>query len=200
MNDGGDLLKKNKKDILKNNMANKIVPISPAQVSIAGVKILERKIFYDERGFLIETFSRSKEEDKSVYSYVSFTRPGFARDVDKFHFHRLQKDRFTVVFGKMWILLYDARESSPTLGKLEVVEMSGGDPMITQKEEFPVYTLTIPEGVYHGIKNPGPGLAALINHPTAEYNPADEGRILFSQVPIPRLKGEYFSWDKVFLK
>jgi len=180
-------------------MANKIVPISPAQVSIAGVKILERKIFYDERGFLIETFSRSKE-DFSVYSYISFTRPGFARDVDKFHFHHFQKDRFTVVFGKMWILLYDAREKSPTFSKLEVVEMSGGDPKITQKSEFPVYTLTIPEEVYHGIKNPGPLIAALINHPTAEYNPADEGRILFSEVPIPNLKGEYFSWDKVYLK
>jgi dTDP-4-dehydrorhamnose 3,5-epimerase len=199
MNGGGDLLKKGKKDILKNNMANKIFTISPKEVSITGVKILERKIFYDERGFLIETFSRSKE-DESVYSYISFTRPGFARDVDKFHFHHFQKDRFTVVFGKMWVLLYDAREKSPTFGKLEVVEMSGGDPRINQKEEFSVYTLTIPEGVYHGIKNPGQDLAALINHPTAEYNPADEGRILFSEVPIPSLNGECFSWDNVFAK
>jgi len=181
-------------------MANKVIPVPATKVSIAGVKILERKIFYDERGFLIETFSRSKEEDFSVYSYISFTRPGFARDIDKFHFHRFQKDRFTVVFGKMWVLLYDAREDSATFGKLEVIKMSGGDPKITKKEEFLVYTLTIPEGVYHGIKNPGAGLAGLINHPTAEYNPADEGRILFSEVPIPSLKGEYFSWDKVFPK
>jgi dTDP-4-dehydrorhamnose 3,5-epimerase len=181
-------------------MANKIIPISPTEVSVAGVKILERKIFYDERGFLIETFSRGKEEDFSVYSYISFTRPGFARDIDKFHFHRFQKDRFTVVFGKMWILLYDAREDSATFGKLEVVEMNGGEPKITNKEEIPVYTLTIPEGVYHGIKNPGLALSALINHPTAEYNPADEGRILFSEVPIPSFKGECFSWDKVFSK
>jgi len=178
-------------------MANKIIPIFPSEVSIKGVLVLERKIFYDQRGFLIETFSQTKEKDKSVYSYTSFTRPGFARDEDRFHFHRFQKDRFTVVLGRMWILLYDAREESPTFGRLEVVEAVGGDPKISNKTEFPIYTITIPEGVYHGIRNPGPNLAALVNHPTAEYNPDDEGRVLFSEMPIPSLRGEYFSWEKV---
>lgn len=174
-----------------------IIPISLKEVSLAGISILERSIFYDQRGFLIETFAQTKEKDQSVYSYTSFTHPGFARDLDKFHFHLKQKDRFTVVLGKMWILLYDARKESPTFGRLEVVEAIGGNPEIKEKSTLKVYTITIPEGVYHGIMNPGPNWAMLVNHPTAEYNPEDEGRISFSEIAIPSLGNENFSWEKV---
>ncbi|HUV71548.1 MAG TPA: dTDP-4-dehydrorhamnose 3,5-epimerase family protein [Clostridia bacterium] len=179
-------------------MSNKtIVPISPSAISISDVNALERNIFYDQRGFLIETFAQAKEKTSSVYSYNSLTHPGFARDIDRFHFHSKQKDRFTIVLGKMWILLYDARQGCSSQGKLEVVEASGGDPEIKEKKTFPVFTITIPEGVYHGIMNPGPSWAMLVNHPTSEYNPEDEGRILFSRVPIPSLGGKNFSWEKV---
>lgn len=174
-----------------------IIPIFPKETKIEGVVVRERSIFYDDRGFLIETFSATKENGKGVYSYFSLTQPGFARDKDKFHFHKHQKDRFTIVFGKMWILLYDARKESSSFGRLEVLEVEGGNPEIKEKTTFPVYTITIPEGVFHGIKNPGPNLAMLINHPTAEYNSEDEGRILFEKVPIPSLGGNTFNWEKV---
>lgn len=174
-----------------------IIPVSPRKVSISGVGVLERNIFYDPRGFLIETFAQTKEKTPSVYSYNSLTQPGFARDTDQFHFHQHQQDRFTVVLGKMWILLFDAREKSPSSGKLEVVEAKGGDPTVKEKKTLPVFTITIPKGVYHGIMNPGPSWAILVNHPTTEYNPEDEGRILFSEVPIPSLGGKNFSWEKV---
>lgn len=176
---------------------DRIVPISPKAATIDGVEVLERTIFYDQRGFLIETFSKSKEKDPSVYGYCSLTQPGLARDEDRFHFHQLQKDRFTIVFGTMWILLYDARPQSPTFGKLEVVEAKGGDPTIRESTKVPVCTITIPEGVYHGVRNPGPSWAVLINHPTREYSPEDEGRLPFSEVPIQSLDGEVFAWEKV---
>jgi dTDP-4-dehydrorhamnose 3,5-epimerase len=174
-----------------------IIPVSPKEVSIDGVDVLERNIFNDPRGFLIETFAQKKENNQSVYSYNSLTHPGFARDVDQFHFHHRQKDRFTIVLGKMWILLFDARKDSSTYGKLEVVEAVGGDPAVKEKTTLPAYTITIPEGVYHGIMNPGPAWAMLVNHPTVEYNPEDEGRILFSEVAIPSLENNTFAWEKV---
>jgi len=176
---------------------NKIFPVSAKETCISGVEILERNIFYDQRGFLIETFAKTKEKSESVYSYNSFTHPGFARDVDRFHFHLKQKDRFTIVLGRMWILLYDAREESASFEKLEVVEVFGGNPEIKEKTTFPVFTITIPERVYHGIMNPGPAFAMLVNHPTVEYNPEDEGRILFSEIKIPSLEKGYFSWEDV---
>ncbi len=176
---------------------SKIIPVKPQYITINGVGVLQRNIFADNRGFLVETFADSKEKDPSVYSYSSLVQPGCAKDVDKFHHHQKQQDRFTVVLGKLWILLYDMRKDSSTFGKLEIVEMEGGDPKITEKVTLPAYTLTIPQGVYHGIKNPGEIPTILVNHPTFEYNPEDEGRTLFSEIPIVSLENQCFSWDLV---
>ncbi len=176
---------------------NKIIPVSPKEIKIKGIRVLGRTIFYDPRGFLIETFASSKEKGKSVYSYSSVTRPGQARDKDQYHFHKHQKDRFTIVRGKMWILLLDMRKNSSTYGLLEVVEAKGASLKIKTKKTIPVYTITIPEGVYHGIMAPGPGEAELVNHPSCEYNPDDEGRISFKEIKVSFLKNNTFSWDLV---
>jgi len=180
-------------------MKNKIHPLSPEKVSIKGMEILDRTSMMKEVS-LLKLLVKSREKCFSVYSYVSFTRPGYARDADRFHFHRFQKDRFTVVFGKLWILLYDARKDSKTFGKLEVIQVDGGKFSVTEKKELPVYTITIPEGVFHGIKNPGPEWTCLANHPTAEYNPKDEGRVPFSEIPILSLGGKPFDWNIVSKK
>lgn len=176
---------------------SRIKPISPQEVKIKDVGVLKRNIFYDPRGFLVETFATAKEKGESVYSYNSVTRPGQARDKDQYHFHRHQKDRFTIVRGKMWILLLDMRKKSATFGRLEVVEAKGADLKIRVKKTVPVYTITIPEGVYHGIMAPGPGEAELVNHPTQEYNSTDEGRIAFKKIKVPSLGKVFFSWDLV---
>lgn len=176
---------------------SKIIPISAEQITIQEVGVLKRSIFADNRGFLIETFANSKEKDPSVYSYSSLVQPGCAKDVDKFHHHQKQQDRFTVVLGKLWILLYDIRKDSSTYGRVEVVEIEGGNSKITEKVILPAYTITIPQGVYHGIKNPTPEPTILVNHPTSEYNPEDEGRTLFSEIQIPFLNNANFSWDLV---
>lgn len=176
---------------------NEIIPIPAEQITISEVGILKRTIFADSRGFLVETFANSKEQDPSVYSYSSLVAPGCAKDVDKFHHHQKQQDRFTVVLGKLWVLLYDTRKDSPTYGKVEVVEVNGGDLKTTEKVSLPAYTITIPQGVYHGIKNPSELPTILVNHPTFEYNPEDEGRTLFSAIQIPLLNNANFSWDLV---
>ena len=176
---------------------NNFKPILPNEITIKDVGILERNIFSDERGFLIETFAGSKETDPSVYSYSSLVQPGCAKDVDKYHHHKLQQDRFTVVLGKMWVLLFDLRENSLTKGKLEVVLFEGGDLKNKEKKTTPCFTITIPQGVYHGIKNPASSPAILVNHPTFEYNPEDEGRTLFSEIPVFSLNNNCFSWDLV---
>lgn len=186
-----------KKEKIKPIFQPEIISITPTEIKINDIEILQRNIFYDERGFLIETFAATKERAKSVYSYASLIQPGFAKDNDKFHYHLKQKDRFTVILGEIWVLLYDARENSPTFGNLEVVSLKGGEPEIKQKTTLLSWTITVPQGIYHGVKNPNPSLAILVNHPTSEYNPQDEGRILFSHVSIPCLNGKNFSWEMV---
>lgn len=176
---------------------SRIRPVSPEEIAIEGIEVLKRNIFADERGFLIETFAGSKEKQPSVYAYSSLVGPGCAKDADKYHYHQRQSDRFTTVLGKMWVLLFDQRKNSSTYNRLEVVLLEGGRGEYREKMMIPAYTLTIPPGVYHGIKNPGLQPAILVNHPTREYNPEDEGRTPFLAIPVSQLSGDNFSWDLV---
>lgn len=174
-----------------------IRPIAPTESKIKDVRVLKRTIFYDRRGYLVETFAKSKEKREGVYAYVSLAREGQAKDRDQYHFHKKQTDRMTVTRGVMWILLLDARKNSPTYGKLEVLEVKGADPKIRQKIQTEAFTITIPAGVYHGVMAPGPGDAEVVNHPTLEYDLQEEGRIPFKEVPVSSLNRDIFSWDKV---
>lgn len=174
-----------------------IRPIAPTESKIKDVKVLKRTIFYDQRGYLVETFAKSKEKKEGVYTYVSLAREGQAKDKDQYHFHKKQADRMTVTRGVMWILLLDMRKDSSTYGKLEVLEVKGADPKLRQETQTDAFTITIPAGVYHGVMAPGPGDAEVVNHPTLEYDPKEEGRIPFKEVPISSLDGDIFSWDKV---
>ena len=164
---------------------------------MAGATVVRRYLFYDPRGCLVETYAAGKETKPSVYAYFSLTQPGQARDVDQFHFHRHQEDRFTVVLGRMWLLLFDVRPDSRTYGLLQVVDCRGAELKSKVKKKVLACTVTVPIGVYHGIMAPGPGHAAIVNHPTRQYDPEDEGRKPFSELPVASLGGKSFSWSLV---
>lgn len=153
---------------------------------IEGVIIRKLIIHKDESGSLVETLRRDWQD---VYSqnglsfamqYLSVTPSGLARDEDKWHVHKLQKDRFICVSGQVVTAIYDPRSGSKTKGKLNLFLMG------PQKEEE-MLLVVIPENTYHGFmvvsKDPG----YLLNFPTQLYNPQDEGRIPNTQ----------FSWAKV---
>lgn len=174
-----------------------IQPILPTETKIEDVKVVKRTIFYDQRGFLVETFAQSKEKSPGVYAYTSLVREGEAKDINQYHFHQRQTDRMTVVQGVLWILLLDRRENSSTYGKLEVLEVEGADLAVKEKKEQGAFTIAIPPGVYHGIMAPGPGDTLLVNHPSQEYDPKEEGRTSFDKISVPSLKGEIFNWKRV---
>ncbi|MBI2599096.1 dTDP-4-dehydrorhamnose 3,5-epimerase family protein [Candidatus Curtissbacteria bacterium] len=153
---------------------------------IDGVIIRKLLIHKDESGSLIETLRRDwpdvyNQNDLSfAMQYLSVTPSGFARDEDKWHVHKLQKDRFICVSGQVVTAIYDPRSGSKTEGKLNLFLMGS-----TKEEEM--LLVVIPENTYHGFmvvsKDPG----YLLNFPTQLYNPQDEGRIPNTQ----------FSWAKV---
>lgn len=184
-----------------------IIPIEPPQCAIEGVVALERTIHFDGRGFLVETLRCDDElaQGASFFmSYASLTVAGAARDIDRWHYHRHQRDRYVVVTGEMLVALYDSRPESPTYGHLAVLRCRGAQgaqlaEATAKGERFDAttYLLVIPEGVYHTLKNPGPEPALLQNFPTQLYDPTDEGRAPFSEVPIPRLGNRPFSWELV---
>ena len=150
---------------------------------IDGVVLRKLIIHKDESGSLVETL-RSDWQDVGGSSfamqYMSITPPKIARDENRWHVHKFQRDRFICVSGRIVTAIYDPRVGSKTKGKLNLLVMS------RQKEEE-MYMVVIPQKTYHGFlvvsREPG----CLLNFPTKLYNPKDEGR-------VPK---EEFSWDKV---
>ncbi len=152
---------------------------------IEGVIIRKLIIHKDESGSLVETLRRDWQDVFNgtnlsfAMQYMSITPSGLARDEDKWHVHKLQKDRFICASGKIVTAIFDPREGSKTKGKLNLLAMS------PQKEEE-MYMVVIPENTYHGFMVVSKEPAYLLNFPTQLYNTEDEGRIPNTQ----------FSWAK----
>jgi dTDP-4-dehydrorhamnose 3,5-epimerase len=125
---------------------------------IDGVALKELKLIADERGFLMEILrSDDPQFQQFGQTYVTAAYPGV---VKAWHYHRLQTDYFCVLSGMAKVVLYDAREKSPTHG--EINEFFLGE----QNRKL----LVIPPYVYHGYKNIGMQLCLLLNTPTQTYN------------------------------
>lgn len=179
-----------------------ISPIAPDEIRIPGCRPLVRTIHQDPRGFLVETL-RGDDETVRVapfaMSYTSVTVPGEYRDIDRWHLHQIQSDRFVVPLGEMMLALFDGRPGSPTHGRLEIIRMSGASieaPGHPAKRDLVTYLVPIPPGVLHAIGNISTAPFVLQNYPTHLYNAADEGRVPFSDQEIPGL-GRPFSWDLI---
>ena len=95
------------------------------------------------------------EKFGQVYMTTAF--PGV---VKAWHYHRLQNDNFTCIYGKMRLALYDARPESPTYKEVNDFVISLEDPMLVH----------IPKNVYHGFKCVSDVEALVINNVTLPYN------------------------------
>lgn len=148
---------------------------------IDGVTTKKLKAIPDERGRLMEILRRDDEMFTEFgQAYVTTAYPGA---VKAWHFHKLQDDHFCVLAGMMKVVLYDAREGSPTKG--EVNEFFLG------VHNFLV--LKIPRGVYHGFKCISDTEAMCLNLPTNTYNydDPDEYRLPAHTEKIP------YNWQRV---
>ncbi len=162
---------------------------------IKDVVVYPLKVNRDSRGILVEVL---KTNFKKLYSphyqfaqcYYSITKPGTARDKDRWHFHPTKQiDRFVVIKGDIVIALYDWRKDSKTYGKLNLFKMG------ESQGDSGQYTLLIPQNVLHCFKVLGKKEAILLNFPNTLYDPKEEGRIPFKKVKLS--DGSYFSWNKV---
>jgi dTDP-4-dehydrorhamnose 3,5-epimerase len=134
---------------------------------IEGVKTKHLRVIPDEWGYLMEML-RCDDEMFEKFGQVYF--PVVYPDVVKgWHYHKKQTDIFIPVKGMLKLVLYDAREASPTYGQINEFFIGERNPLL----------VTIPAGVVHGFKAIGTEPAYLINVPTEPYNyqEPDEFRI-----------------------
>jgi dTDP-4-dehydrorhamnose 3,5-epimerase len=112
--------------------------------AIPGVVVLEPKVFGDDRGYFLETWSRQKYEAAGipavfVQDNVSFSRKGVLRGL---HYQNPQSQGklVQVMSGEVFDVAVDIRVGSPTFGK------SVGE-ILSEKNHRQMY---IPPGMAHG--------------------------------------------------
>ena len=132
---------------------------------IHGVNVKPLKVIADERGYLMEMMRCDDPFfQKFGQTYVSVAYPGVVKG---WHYHTLQTDHFVIVKGMMKVVLYDDREGSPTRGEVNEFFMGERNPIL----------ITIPPGVWHGMKGIGTEPAMLVNTPTEAYDHADPDEV-----------------------
>jgi dTDP-4-dehydrorhamnose 3,5-epimerase len=89
---------------------------------IKGVKIIKKKQIFDERGKIMHMLSiKDKEFKKFGEIYFSCTYP---RTVKAWHLHKKMTVNYSIILGKIKLVLFDDRVNSPTKGKIQEIFMS----------------------------------------------------------------------------
>ncbi len=107
---------------------------------IQGVKLVRLSVFADERGQFMELFRKDWFPERAwdiVQSNRSDSKAGVLRGL---HYHRRQVDYWHAPRGRIRVGLADLRQSSPTRGAVETIELDQDNPR----------GLFIPVGVAHG--------------------------------------------------
>lgn len=126
---------------------------------IQGVKVRKLAVHCDERGRLMEILRRDDPEMDVTFGQVYMTTcyPGV---VKAWHYHRHQTDHFVCLKGMAKVVLYDAREDSPTRGEINEFFLGVHNPLLVE----------IPALVYHGFKGISEEEALIVNVTTNVYD------------------------------
>lgn len=128
-------------------------------VSIDGVRLRTTRPVPHEDGYLTEIARVDWEvlQAPVVQVHVTTTFPDRIR---AWGLHESITDRLFVVAGLVRIAIFDGREGSPTLGRLNEFVIGERNPAL----------LIIPPRLYHGWKNVGTTEAIVLNMPDHVYN------------------------------
>jgi dTDP-4-dehydrorhamnose 3,5-epimerase len=129
---------------------------------IEGIIVRQQVTQQDHRGTLTEIYSPSWgfDEVALVYVYTVTTRPGMIKG---WAVHHRQVDRYFFFSGSLQLVLYDAREKSPTHGLINELYFSEANRSL----------VSVPPGVYHAVHNVGTTDALMINFPSEPYRHED---------------------------
>lgn len=150
--------------------------------SIDGVLTKPLKVIPDERGRLMEIL----RADDPIFGkfgqvYMTTNYPGV---VKAWHLHKVQEDMVSCVKGMIKLVLFDAREDSPTRGEVQEFFIGEHNPLLVR----------VPAGVYHGWKGISVDESVVVNIPTEMYDSdsPDEYRLPWDTSEIP------YDWEIEF--
>jgi dTDP-4-dehydrorhamnose 3,5-epimerase len=140
----------------------KVIP-----TALAGVVIIEPRVFGDERGFFLETWNEKSFADaglnmKFVQDNHSLSTQGTLRGLH-YQMQQTQGKLVRVVSGEVYDVAVDLRRSSPTFGKAAGVMLSAENKRM----------LWVPEGFAHGFYVTS-ARAEFLYKCTDFYDPASE--------------------------
>ena len=114
------------------------------ETKIEGVLILEPRVYTDERGYFMESYSRERYEAICGTTFVQDNESSSSYGVVRgLHYQRTppaQAKLVRVIVGRVWDVAVDLRPDSPTYGKHTAVELTGDN----HRQFF------IPQGFAHG--------------------------------------------------
>lgn len=148
--------------------------IKSIDTELLGLKIIELKIYCDERGFFTERFNKNAFlqigiECDFVQDNLSLSNPGVLRGL---HYQQnpSQVKLVGCIRGRIWDVAVDIRKSSPTFGKHYAVELSEENGKL----------LFIPEGFAHGFCVLGNESASVMYKVNNYFSKEGDGGILYN--------------------
>ena len=147
-------------------------------VPLQGVVTAELRQIVDTRGAVLHML-RCDAPDFTQFGecYFSELVPGAVKAWKR---HRHQTQNLAVPVGRVRLALFDARESSTTLGQLHALELGRPDAY---------FRLKIPPGIWYGFACLGDTPALLVNCPDLPHDPSESDIRPSSDPAIP------FDWD-----
>jgi dTDP-4-dehydrorhamnose 3,5-epimerase len=154
--------------------------------SIPDIILVEPKVFGDERGFFLETYSEKALAEiglqlRFVQDNQSYSKPNVLRGLH-YQIQHPQGKLIRVVAGEIFDVGVDLRKNSPTFGKWHGALLSAENKHI----------LWIPPGFAHGFSVLSEG-AHVLYKVTDVYSPEDERTILWNDPALKidwKIKGE----------
>lgn len=149
--------------------------VFPRQL-IDGVRVKEIKSVPGEKRILTEVYRADWALDGKGVGQVFQVQllPGA---ITAWHVHQFTTDRLFVSAGLLKIVLYDARQGSPTFGQVNEFRFGTARPGV----------ISVPPGVWHGVHNITQDVACLINvvDRPYQYESPDHWRLPWNTDRIP---------------
>ena len=150
---------------------------SPTNLTlINGVSIKEVKNVLKNNGHLTEIYRQDWAMDDLPVGQI-FQVSLNPNGISAWHAHEITTDRIFVNTGSIKVVLYDAREDSPTYGMLNEFRCGALRPML----------IIVPPKVWHGVQNYTSEPASLLNivDKAYQYDDPDHWRIPMDSPEIP---------------